>query len=135
MRVDQKMVIPMTCLGLVMLSLTGCTAAEPEESQSPACAAAWRDLDAVTNASDAEYEEAGYATLDECTTVAQWKSGGTRYPEAAGWTEATDENLDLTIDSWCVTSIRSAVCVDAAEQGILTFDPEDPRLEELQRSS
>jgi hypothetical protein len=100
---------------------------------SASCASAWSELDAVKYASDAEYEEAGFATLNECTTAAEWKAGGRKYPEAAGWTKATDENLNLTLDTWCVVHIKAVACQDAAEQGILTFDPEDPRLDELQR--
>lgn len=100
---------------------------------SPDCASAWSKLDAVKYASDDEYDDAALDTLEACVSVVDWKVGGHKYPEAAGWTEITDEDLDFTLDGWCVQYIKAATCQDASSEGILTFELDDPRLDELQK--
>lgn len=79
-----------------------------------------------------ESETAILATLDECANSEDWIVRLQAHPTAGSFTSYTRaEAIDL-LDIACIRRIDAVVCIDAAEQGHLTFELDDPRLPDLQ---
>jgi hypothetical protein len=115
-------------LALIVLSVVGLTACSASPAVTPACDAAMVAAEQETG----ESETAILATLDECTNSEDWIVGLQAHPTAGSFTSYTrDEAIDF-LDIACIRRIDAVVCLDAAEQGHLTFELDDPRLPELQ---
>lgn len=82
--------------------------------------------DVVAMDNDAEL----LATLDECASASDWIHTVKEIPEAGGLLSYTTEEAESFLDSACALAVSSRVCVDAAEEGILTSELDDPPLDE-----
>lgn len=113
---------------LFVLSVVGLTACSASPAVTPGCDAAMVAAEQETG----ESETAILATLDECETAEDWIVGLQAHPTAGSFTSYTRaEAIDL-LDIACIRRIDAVVCLDAAEQGHLSFELDDPRLPELQ---
>lgn len=126
-------------LGLIALIITVQSIAANNRAPSSAGDAAEPLLsDACSNAMIAaenepsESEVALLATFDECGTAEQWILGIQEHPTAGSFTSySRAEAIDL-LDLGCIRRTDAVVCIDAAAQGHLTYELDDPRLVEMQ---
>jgi len=84
----------------------------------PACVSAFEAAAAVPldQINDTEMVR----TVNECTTVDEWSAGIERYPEALGMTRAPlRAELPMTLSNVCFGNESTAMCQDAAAQGLL----------------
>lgn len=72
------------------------------------------------------------ATLDECEKADDWIAALQRYPEAGALIEYSRADAIEFLDMACIRRIDAPTCIDAAEQGLLSYELDDPRLPELQ---
>lgn len=77
-------------------------------------------------------EVALLATLHECGTAEQWILGLQAHPTAGTLTEYSRAQAIEFLDLACIRRVDAVVGVDAAAQGHLTYEPDDPWLAELQ---
>jgi hypothetical protein len=70
------------------------------------------------------------ATLDECASSADWILALKENPGAGAGLSYTTQEAEFLLDLACTRATRSAVCIDAADQNILTYELDDPRLQE-----
>lgn len=113
---------------LFALSITGLTACTGTPETSSACDAAMVAAEQETG----ESETAILATLDQCESAEDWIIGLQAHPTAGSFTSYTRAEAIDFLDLACVRRIDAGVCIDASEQGHLTFELDDPRLPELQ---
>lgn len=71
-------------------------------------------------------------TLDACETSESWIAAIQAHPGAGSLTSYTHEDAVALLDLACIRRIDAVVCIDASEQGHLTFELDDPRLPDLQ---
>lgn len=71
-------------------------------------------------------------TLDECENADTWITALQANPGAGALTSYTREDAVYLLDLGCIRRIDAVVCVDAAAEGLLTFELDDPRLADLQ---
>ncbi|WP_240773590.1 hypothetical protein [Plantibacter sp. M259] len=79
-----------------------------------------------------ESEVALLATLDQCGTSEQWILGIQEHPTAGSFTSYSRAEAIDFLDLACIRHTDAVVCIDAAAQGHLTYELDDPRLVELQ---
>ncbi|MCI1019383.1 hypothetical protein HWD99_12170 [Microbacterium sp. C5A9] len=108
--------------------LAGLTACSTSVSVSPAC----DDAMVAAEHETGESESAILATLDECENAEDWIVGLQAHPTAGSFTSYTRAEAINLLDIACIRRIDAVVCIDAAEQGHLSFELDDPRLPELQ---
>ena len=113
---------------IAVLAAVGLTACSADARTTPACDAAMVAAEQETGDS----ETAILATLDECATAEDWIVGLQAHPTAGSFTSYTRTEAIEFLDLACIRRIDAGVCIDAAEQGHLTFELDDPRLPELQ---
>jgi hypothetical protein len=85
----------------------------------------------------AEYESvqddaALLSTLTACPTAAEWIAALQAHPKAGIKTQYSYADAAQSLDWTCVRAIEAPACIDASKQGILTFDLDDPLLDDLQ---
>jgi hypothetical protein len=71
------------------------------------------------------------ATFDACESADDWIKSLQSNPGAGALVSYTTEDAEALLDISCVRAISTHVCIDAAAAGILTYDVDDPRLDEL----
>lgn len=101
-------------------------------SSSPAVTPACDDAMIAAEQETGESETAILNTLDECATSDDWIVGLQAHPTAGSFTSYTRAEAIDFLDLACIRRIDAVVCIDAAEEGHLTFELDDPRLPELQ---
>ncbi|GAA1998529.1 hypothetical protein [Microbacterium ulmi] len=72
------------------------------------------------------------STLDACVDAATWISALQEHPGAGSLTSYTEEDAVYLLDLACVRRIDAVVCTDAAAEGLLSFELDDPGLPALQ---
>lgn len=72
------------------------------------------------------------ATLDECVAADDWIAALQKHPGAGSLVSYTREEAIAFLDLACIRRIDAPTCIDAAEQGLLSFELDDPRLDDLQ---
>jgi hypothetical protein len=95
---------------------------------SAACTMAMQAAEREANESDT----ALLATLDACETADSWIAALQAHPGAGVLIEYTRGDAIESLDSYCVRRVDAPVCVDAAASGMLTYELDDTRLDELQ---
>lgn len=113
---------------LFALSVAGLTACSASPTATPAC----DDAMVAAEQETGESETAILATLDKCATAENWFVGLQAHPTAGSFTSYTRPEAIDFLDLACIRRIDAVVCIDAAKQGHLTFELDDPRLPELQ---
>lgn len=95
---------------------------------APACA----DAMAAAELEPAESDRAILSTLDTCVTADLWIVALQAHPLAGTLTSYTRDDAVAFLDLACMRRVDAVVCVDAAAQGLLSYELDDPRLVELQ---
>ncbi|HXH36246.1 MAG TPA: DUF2510 domain-containing protein [Plantibacter sp.] len=110
----------------------GIVGAVARQASAPKVSAACSDAMIAAENEPFESEVALLATFDECGTAEQWILGIQEHPTAGSFTSySRAEAIDL-LDLGCIRRTDAVVCIDAAAQGHLTYELDDPRLVELQ---
>ncbi|MDQ0895790.1 hypothetical protein [Agromyces ramosus] len=112
---------------LATFALAACSLAE-SRNVSAACKAAMESAAAVV---DLDNDDALMATTETCENADEWIVALQHNPGAGSLVSYTVEDAEAFLDLVCIYSIESPVCLDAAAQGILTYELDDPRVLEL----
>ncbi|SDN99789.1 hypothetical protein SAMN05216368_1093 [Cryobacterium flavum] len=71
------------------------------------------------------------ATLSACDDVEGWVAAVKDHPGAGSLIEYTTDDAHYFMGLTCTRDPHTPVCEDAASLGLLDFDLDDPRLQEL----
>ncbi|TFD17865.1 hypothetical protein [Cryobacterium sp. TMT4-10] len=105
------------------LSLTACST-----GGTPECTTAMR---AAADVSSSDNSVELLTTLAACASADDWILTLKANPGAGALLSYTTADAESLLDLSCVRAIATAVCIDAAGEGILTYELDDPRLKEL----
>jgi len=70
-------------------------------------------------------------TLSECESVDDWVAALKANPAAGSLTSYKTEDAHEFLGLVCVREPDTALCAEASEMGILDFELDDPRLQEI----
>lgn len=110
-------------MAVCSLSLTACSAGGTPECTTAMKAAA--DVTGLDNSAEL------LTTLADCASADDWILTLKANPGAGALTSYATADAETLLDLSCVRAIDTPVCIDAAEEGILTYELDDPRLKEL----
>lgn len=110
----------------------GIAGANARQAAAPQLSAACSDAMIAAENEPSESEVALLATLDECGTSEQWILGIQEHPTAGAFMSYSRAEAIDFLDLACIGRTDAVVCVDAAAQGHLTYELDDPRLVERQ---
>jgi hypothetical protein len=119
-------------LGFVVLIVVAAVGAVSSKKAPPAATTACSSTMTQAENEPTESDTAILATLDDCLTADQWINALQEHPKAGTLTSYTRQDAIEFLDMACIRRSDAAVCIDAAAQGHLTYELDDPRLVELQ---
>ncbi|KQO98815.1 hypothetical protein ASF30_12190 [Leifsonia sp. Leaf264] len=70
-------------------------------------------------------------TATGCSTADEWVAALKAHPGAGALTTYTDEDAHGLLALLCVKASDTELCADASQRGLLDFELDDPRLEDL----
>ncbi len=118
-------------LAVVVIGV-GIVGAIAGQTSAPQLSAACSDAMIAAENEPSESEVALLATLDQCGSSEQWILGIQEHPTAGSFTSYSRAEAIDFLDLACIRRTNAAVCVDAAAEGHLSYELDDPRLVEQQ---
>jgi len=118
-------------LAVVVIGV-GIVGAIAGQTSAPQLSAACSDAMIAAENEPSESEVALLATLDQCGSSEQWILGIQEHPTAGSFTSYSRAEAIDFLDLACIRRTDAAVCVDAAAEGHLSYELDDPRLVEQQ---
>ena len=86
----------------------------------------------AASAETTESESLLLKTLSNCRSADEWIAAIQANPGAGSLTSYSTEDAQELLNLACMRATDTPACIDASSKNLLTFDLDDPRLEELQ---